>query len=346
MKAASFARSFWGALLPTAVVFLLWLHLIWKHDYLKLSPPVRPPVWGKSYVAIYDLSDDHSNVDYYLFYTGIFGFGQRIKQADLLLFGTSHVQFGLSAQQLAQKLSAADGRPVKVFNAAVIGSSQDMIGDIVGANQIHDKTTIFDLFALNAPPPDSAPNFILRALSAHDLDAYVHVGKCWTDFWRDWLLDSLLPSLHIGNPAHHGKIILRRRFLKYTVIRDWNNGDAIAFWIPSGPVYPNWNLHAKLPIDDTFHPYATSPNGGIGRSFQSAFLQAQHLHAIYTLLPFDGSNLGIVPSDARPYVPISPEGLYTWDGSHYTGESRAIATERLFEGMGKLGLKIEPASAP
>ena len=118
MRTASFTRSFWLAFLPTAVVFLIWLHLIWKHDYRKLQPRMGAPVWGKTYVALYDFSSDHGNIDYYLFHTGIFGFRQRINEADLLLFGTSHVQFGLSAGQLAEKLSAAEGRPIKVFNLA------------------------------------------------------------------------------------------------------------------------------------------------------------------------------------------------------------------------------------
>jgi hypothetical protein len=347
MKTASFARSFWITFLPTAAVFLFGLHLVWMHDYHKhkLPPPVSPPVWGKSYVALYDYGANHGNIDYYLFHTGILGFRQRINQADLLLFGTSHVQYGLSAGQLGQKLSAAEGHSVQVFNLALAGSDLGMIDDIVGANKIHDRTAIFDLFALDSPPPGAAPNFMLGALSSHDLEAYIQVGKCWTEFWRDWLLDGLLPNLRIGNPPN-SKVIICKRFLKFTVIRDWNNGDVITLWVPSGAVYPKWNLGVRRPIDNTFRPYASLPNGGIGRHPENEILQAHHIHAIYTLIPFDGSDAGVIPADAQPFVPLSTDGLFYWDGTHLTGEGRDAATEKLFEGIEKLGLHIGPPAKP
>jgi len=345
MKTAAFARSFWFALLPTAAVLLFCLHLSWKHEYRKLPPRIGAPIWAKSYVAFYDLDDNHGNIDYYLFHTGILGFGARIQQADLLLFGTSHVQFGLSAGQLGQKLSVAEGHPVKVFNLALASSVLSTIGDIVAANHLHDKPAVFDLFVLDNPAHNVAANFMLGALSSNDLDAYVQVGKCWTEFWRDWLLDGLLPNLRIGNPARHGKTIIFKRFLKFTAIRDSTNGDVIALWVPTGLVYPKSNQPGR-PIDNSFQPYASLPNGGVGRHLQNNILQAQHIHAIYTLLPFDGSNLGTVPADAQPFIPISPNGLVTWDGSHLLGESRTLATERLFEGMEKLGIHIGPATPP
>jgi len=345
MKTASFTRSFWLAFLPTAALFFVSLHLIWQHDYRKLPPRVSPPVWGKTYVALYDYGSDHGNVDYYLFHTGILGFRQRINQADLLIFGTSHVQFGLSAGELAEKLSAAEGRPVKVFNLAISGSSLGMVNDIVKTNKIHDKPAIFDLFALDNPPPESTPNFMVGALSSHDLEAYIQVGKCWTEFWRDWLLDPLLPSLRIGNSLRHAKVVVRQRFLKFTAIRDSRNGDAVALWIPTGPVFPESKGSPGTPINNKIHLYDATPNSAVGRHLQSDVLAAQHIRPIYTLLPFDGSNLGTIPPDAQPFIPISTDGLLYWDGSHLTGTGRDVATEKLFQGMQKLGLRIGPPAA-
>ena len=181
-----------------------------------------------------------------------------------------------------------------------------------------------------------------RSLLSDDLQAYVQVGKCWTDFWHDWLLDPLLPSLRIGNALiPHTKVVVRKRFLKFTAIRDWQNGDVIALWVPTGPVFPK-GLGPESPINNTFQPYATLPNGGIGRHLQNSVLQANRIRPIYTLLPFDGFNVGTIPSDAQPFVPISSDGLFYWDGSHLTGRGRDAATEKLFEGMEKLGLRISP----
>lgn len=340
MKTASFARSFWLACFPTAALFLIFLHVAWMPHYLKLRAPMDAPVWGKSYVALYDFGSSHGNVDYYIFHTGILGFRQRMAEADLLIFGSSHVQFGISAAQLSQKFSASEGHPVRVFNAAVSGMDIGIIRDIVDSNNIHDKKVLFDLFALYPPDPQQAPNFMVRALTANDLEAYVQVGKCWSEYWCDRFLDGLLPNVRIGNPTSSRALELRR-FLKITVIRDLRNGDAVSFWEPSlGLVFAKSGRSAGKPINNGYQPYGKSVNGGIGTPLPRDVLEAKHIQAMYMLVPFSGYTVGSIPKEASPFIPIATDGLFYWDGTHLTGQGREVATKNLFEGLQRLGLQL------
>jgi hypothetical protein len=342
---ASFARSFWIAFAMATVACLTGLHVAWRHDFRKLPAATAPPVWGKSYVALYDFGSDHGNIDYYLFRTGILGFRERINRADLLLFGSSHVQFGLSAAELGRKFSAAEGHPVTVFNAAISGAPLNVIADLVTANHLHDKPAVFDLFAMDTPA-GPLPRYMAQA-SVSDLEAYLQVSKCWTEFWRDWLLDGLLPNLSIANSQRHARLVILKRFLKFTAIRDWQTGDAISLWLPQeGAIFPVYTRAGDAPINNQFRPYAASSNAGVGRHPDNAVLRTRHIQAIFTLLPFGGSDAGIVPTDARPYIPISPEGLFYWDNSHLSGRGRDAATEKLFEGMEEQGLRIDSAAGP
>jgi hypothetical protein len=346
MTTTSFARAFWLACFPTAALFLFSLHLAWMPHYLKLRPPMDPPVWGKTYVALYDFGSSHGNVDYYIFHTGILGFRQRMAKADLLIFGSSHVQFGISAAQLGEKLSAAERHPVRVFNAAVSGMDMGIIRDIIDSNNIHDQAVLFDLFALYPPDPQQAPNFMVRALTASDLEAYIQVAKCWSEYWSDRFLDGLLPNVRIGNPTTARALELRR-FLKITVIRDLRNGDAISFWEPSlGLVFPKSARSQGEPINNGYQPYGTSVNGGIGTPLPRSELAARHLQAMYMLVPFSGYTVGTIPAEATPFIPIATDGLFYWDGTHLTGLGREVATENLFEGLKKLGFRFgSPASS-
>jgi hypothetical protein len=45
------------------------------------------------------------HADHYAFRFGLFGVGERIRNADVLIVGSSHATFGLSAEKIAAALS-------------------------------------------------------------------------------------------------------------------------------------------------------------------------------------------------------------------------------------------------
>ena len=80
------------------------------------APKPRLPMPGYEYIsATRDGQTDHS-----LFYFNLFGFGDRIKAADVLVLGSSHAQFGISAALLADATST-DSKNRRGFNAALGG---------------------------------------------------------------------------------------------------------------------------------------------------------------------------------------------------------------------------------
>src|ERR1700752_4734965 len=112
---ARFAQIFWGSVVVAAAATMLLLRLYALPLLGDLPPKPDLPVPGRSYVSAYRASE----VDHHLFKFGLFGFGQRLRDADILIAGSSHPQLGISASELGHALTRATGRPVKDFNLAV-----------------------------------------------------------------------------------------------------------------------------------------------------------------------------------------------------------------------------------
>jgi len=345
MNKNTFAHSFWISFVLGTAVFVVGLHFLWAGDYRKLPPPVMPPIWSKSYVAAYNTAFGDGLVDYHLYNTGIFGFSDRIKGANILLCGNSHVMFGLSAGQLQEEYSA-EGHPVKVFNLGQAGSNMEMVDSLVKSSGAHDQIAVMDTFSLDPGLPLLLPKAIKDALLWHEtpLHAYVQVSKCWSEFWRDWLLDPYLPKLRIGSPWGESPLSFQR-FLGFTYLRDAGNGDAIALWHPNqGFIFSEAAGTAGHLIQGRHKFNDMIPDDSTGGHFQADLLEARHIRPVYTLIPYDGCELGTRSADAQPFIVIAEDRIMTYDGSHLTAESRRVATERLFEGMKKLGLQVSPPS--
>ena len=88
------------------------------------------PAFRARCLSAYAVGHSAGHTDHYFFHFGLFGVGDRIKNADVLIVGSSHAIFGLSAERIAAALSERWGRPVTVFNMALgfgegIGFSRD-----------------------------------------------------------------------------------------------------------------------------------------------------------------------------------------------------------------------------
>ena len=93
-----FSRIFWQGCLGSSAVAFLALHLWWNH--CKVGLPDRPPFpgVGDSYISEYN---NLGSASHYLYQFGLFGMGDRIRQSDVLLLGSSHMEYGISAAQLS-----------------------------------------------------------------------------------------------------------------------------------------------------------------------------------------------------------------------------------------------------
>jgi hypothetical protein len=288
--------------------------------------PVLPP-FSENYLQY----SSRGATDHYLYLHGIQGMRERIREADVLLLGSSHLEFGLSAGEISEALSARAGRKVRVYNlGAAYVDGAAFAAEIVLANDLRDKLAVCDLFSTWG---DGVSDYARRALQANILQAYATVAEIWWALLRDWTLDGILPRVVLAGRPKLG------RFL-YTPVafRSRESGDASFYWDPeAGQVLPPPPALKGRPLGKV-SPFGPLINGGVALPGAAVDLFRQRqIRAIATIIPFDGYEVAaagqLAAARSLPFAPISPEGIETWDTHHLTAASRSLATERLLQGL-------------
>jgi hypothetical protein len=331
-----FARQFYVALglFPLLIAALV----VWTKASAA-DPWGKPayPVPGRNFVAEYGVVG--ADAAHIIYYWGLFGMAERIRQAQLLLLGSSHTQFGLSARQLSQDLSADPSRPVRAFNVGMgCGESALFGAKILKRLGVQDKAVVADLFNTDALTPCSQ-----AAEHADAFDAYFKVFAIWSKFTWDWLLDGNLPTVMLQN----GTATVSRALAGAIVIVDWRYGDVSYCARPSrGMVFPSDEAGTAYPVDGDHGATPTPVPAQLPADPRLlATLSPLHDSPALTLIPFSGEkdywsrllredNAG---SDL-PFVAVSGRALSTFDHNHLTGDSRAVATDRLLRALRQGGL--------
>jgi len=331
-----FSRQFLlslGILAPALIAGLI----VWTRVTAEPQPKPPYPVPGRQFVAEYGVVG--ADAAHIVYYWGLFGIGRRIRQAQLLLLGSSHMQFGLSARQLSVTLSRTAGKPVEAFNLGVgCGESALFGARVLQRLGIRGKTTVADIYNTDSLSPCGG-----EAVKADAYDAYFKVLAIWTKFTWDWLLDGYLPTLMLRD----GSATVSRFLSGSIVIVDWRYGDVAYCSRPSqGKVFPQDARGAAYPVDD----YSGNNRSDLPPTVPADpklldLLAAGQMEPALTLIPFSGSR------DYRPKLPaphskggeasfieLSGQGLATFDHNHLTGDSRAVATQRLLDTLSRDGL--------
>jgi hypothetical protein len=329
-----FSRQFLASLGILAPVLIAVL-AIWTR-VAAVEPPARPafPIPGREFVAEYGLVG--ADAAHLIYYWGLFGMAAPIRNADLLLLGSSHTQFGLSARQLSARLSRVAGRPVPVFNLGTGCGESTLFGaSILHRLGVRGKAVVADMYNTDVDTPCGD-----AAVHADPFDAYFKVLAIWSKFTWDWLLDGNLPALVLRD----GRAAVSPFLAGSVVILDWRFGDAVYCARPSeGRLFPVEAGQRAYPADD----YGL----GLPRAVPvdpklRAVLAAQQTELRLTLIPFSGDR-DYLPqlhapdrgdrSDA-PFISLSGRGLSTFDHNHLTADSRAVATDRLLQAIAQDGL--------
>jgi hypothetical protein len=274
--------------------------------------------------------------DHYLYLYGILGMRERIRDSDVLLFGSSHLEFGISAQLLSEALSRQAGRKVRVYNlGAAYADGARFAAEIIRANDLRDKGAVFELFTDQA---GGVSDYARKVLQANALQAYAAVGEIWWAFLRDWTLDGILPRVVLEGWPKLG------RFLHTPVaFRSRETGDISSYWYPTvGQVVPQPSTLKGLPLGKV-SPFGPAVDGHAALPGTVADLvRERRIRAVMTIIPFDGYDAAAVERMATaqgfPFSAISPEGIETWDTHHLTPASRSVATSRLMQGLTTSGL--------
>jgi hypothetical protein len=319
----------------------------------KSLPPKPPyPIIGREFVG------EYAGVGAFnaqaIYYWNLFGIGDRIRDADVVLLGSSHTQFDLSAQQLSNDLSQSAMRPVRVFNLGMgCGETLAFANSVIERLEVHAQIIIADTYTYGN---DDKSECATEATRGDAIQAAVSVSNVWSRFTWDWLIDGYLPSLSVRDDALHVE-----RFLNAPVlVLDWNFGGSAYFYRPdAGQVFPDappdriakvlggvpgeipWALaDGAIPIPPelrqtserkpemifTLIPFPAAPTLPLWRLYQPAYQR------IYRLLSTNASG------EEGRFVAISPSELESFDYGHLTGAGRAIATARLAHSLEQRGL--------
>jgi hypothetical protein len=336
---------FWTGTWLTAAALAAGLHLWWAPQSAK-QPPRPPFYFSKEFFLGFD--EPGESVPHYLWRFGLFGFDRKLRDADLVVIGTSHVWFGFSASLMTQKLSALAGHPVHVVNMGLGGADVACQARILKYRGIKDQTVLVDLFAphgdLNSPWGDEAER-------VDWLQAYVHVLRIWVNGIREWCLDPWLPNLRL---YQNHLVVLR--MIEGVFVNRWDTGDTEYMWNPGLGYTFKRGVPPLADMNMPFDPAAPAYPGGVDPRVQlppvlRTVIEANHLRPLLTLIPY----LGYQPERAQlianqtgyPLIVVSPDGLTFRDADHLNAPGRDLASARLADGVAKqLGLKAAKSKGP
>jgi hypothetical protein len=332
--------SYWISFFLSAA--LAWAGISYFTSSALTDRPERPAlsIFGQVFPSEYSAAGWTTVHDIY--FHGLFGAGTRLRQADLFLLGSSHVEFGLSAAQLSEQMSRP-GHPVRVFNLGVgCHEAIDFDLDILSRNQVVGRSAIADTYTLYSEESSCAQ----RTRGFDTVQAYVSVFKIWSKLSYDWLFDPYFARIKFDEQGSHVQ-----RFMSGSLIEEsWETGDAVLAWHPvTGSLYPNsvQPLTDIVTAAEDISPDIDWRLDAPAMSIPAPILQQARrlsLDLSVTLMPwaplFPGEPalyrqltalLRSEPtSETLCFSPIPAAGLSSFDkGLHYSGAAKALATSRL-----------------
>lgn len=342
-------KSFWLSFALAALALFGPLALWTQRHAATLPSKPGFPVPGRAFVAEY--GGQAAYVAHLAYWWNLFGIANNIRRADLILVGSSHTQFGLSARQLSAEFSQAAGRPVKVFNAG-LGCDTPLSFDaaLLERLDIRDRDIVADTFSYDYDPYTYACFSEFSAI-ADSVQGLFKTLAVWSRFDWDWLLDGTVPRVAIKD-----RQLTVGRYLNAPVtILDWNYGDVATLFTPDqGEQFP---ALARTSADEAQGALAS---GTIPLPAPLADVAATRQdRPIFTLIPFVLSpfnlpryenvegRLAAPDNDARsPFLAIPADSLASFDGQHLTGAARGAATDRLAASLEASGLLSSILNAP
>ncbi|HVA13519.1 MAG TPA: hypothetical protein VNF99_09735 [Stellaceae bacterium] len=331
-------RGFWAALVLAAAVLLGPLVLWSKLTSADLPPKPAFPLPGQAFVAEY--GGQAAYVAHLAYRWNLFGIGAGLRRADIILLGSSHTQFGLSARQMSADFSRAAGRPITVFNAG-LGCDTPLSFDarLLDDRDIRDRDLVVDTFAYDFDPYTYAC-FSEFSEIADPVQGLFKALAVWSRFDWDWMLDGSVPRIDLA-----GRRPTVGRYLNQpATILDWNYGDVVSLFSPAGgEEFPSSGKGKGQDIANGPSPWRlASGTIPLPQRFEE-IAGPRHNRPIFTLIPFvlsPGFNrdrydnvvrlLAATSSRSRGrFVALPAEGLASFDGQHLTGAARAVATDRL-----------------
>jgi hypothetical protein len=305
-----------AGLVATVIVLSL---LLPAREYSVKKPDL--PVWAEEYVSAYN----GISVAHIVLAHGFFGVRQRLSDADILFMGSSHVELGLSAEELSSLL-AQEGKTRRAYNIGVgWGEGFTFAKNLINLHDLRCKTAIIDLYDVNSPLSIAARN----ALTLNSFSAYAKIVDAWLAFITDWIFDSDLPRI----TNEDGVIKINRRLNQVVPYRRWRDGDLTEYWSPE-----YGNVYRDTPTELITHPNpAVMPSGLNSIALRHLFdLEALADHGINMAAIFipetndsGADDIRIASSIGMKVIRFSYEGIELFDGYHTNERGRSEVTRQL-----------------
>jgi len=267
-----------------------------------------------------------SAVDYNMFRLNLFGEGDKIRQADIIFYGSSKGLFGFRTDVISQYVNQPGVPRAKLFNASLaFGEGVGFLDEIIKNLDLRKKILIVDLSVQAAHYYYT--NQAKKALAEDTLTAYETTINFWLRYGFDRLFEDFLPRFEINgsNWSLGPRVGLWQS-------RSWSTGDDTSRKMQ--PKYPVVTGTVRGDFD---------PDGRL-REFFVNECRERGIEVIFTTVPTGAGLPGQDASDAvwsqraadqlgLPYVKIDPSGLYTHDSIHLDPASAALLGQRLGEAL-------------
>lgn len=333
----AFKASFWRSFIGAAAILILPLAIGSRIGAAHLPPKPAFPIPGERFVAEY--AGQGAYTAHLVYWWDLFGFGNRIREADILLIGSSHTQFGLSARQLSSELSQQAGRPIRVFNAGLgCDTSLSFDAALLERLGISDRRVIADGFAYRFDPYTYGCFSEFSEIQDNVQGLFKALAVAARFDW-DWMLDGVLPRVELGAR----RATIGRYLNEPATILDWRYGDVAELFTPEqGDQFPTQFSGSAKEIASGLAWRLQSGTVPVPDAFKS-LVERNHLRLVMTLVPYvlmpgfnqdRYDNIERLLASAGPgartdFVAIAPEGLASFDTQHLTGTGRTAATKRL-----------------
>jgi hypothetical protein len=300
-------------------------------------PPPRWPDWRREYPAAFrGVSATHN-----LLSLGSFGLGRRLREADVLLTGSSHAEFGLSARDLVTHFRTR-GMSVKAYNIGVgWGEGFAFPAALIDRYDLRDKVLVVEMFRMLTPLSAVGA----RALNDNAGTKLVRIANMWLGFTADRLLDLWLAKVEL----QAARLTVSRRLDQSVIYRRWAEGDLGEFWAPQfGSIYERWNDRFYLPNPEA-GAERVDPES-VRRVLDLAMLSQRHLKTFTTYIPSVADSgqghLDAAVAAGIPVLPIRGDAVQLIDDAHPNALGRTLVTAQIADGLFASGVRIGTAGSP
>lgn len=318
----TYTNTYFFTFILSVLTVLFISHHYAPHSAIKKFSLPPKNVFASSY-------GDH-DVIHRVAYNGLFNFGKRLREADIIIIGNSHAELGISAELISKYLSKKYNRKIKVINMGFgWAEGYPFAKQAIINNHLKCKVLLIDTYyTLNR---DLISDVAKPVLKESSITSYIKVLEAWTLLIKDWLFDGYFPRITYLNAKFNFQ-----RYLAYPVgFRRWKDGDVWDYWMPYfGTIYQHTPqnlityptlLFSKQKGDSQF----------VKNILDTDLLNKLKIKVFTTLTPTTDLDFDLFYNPIKelglPFIQVPYNTAEMYDGYHANANGRRSITENLLK---------------